>query len=56
MNTDFENYRNQLSEWFQSENSKIEFLKVWDQAVNEGQDLTRRMEISEETLVKVIGI
>lgn len=56
MNTDFEKYRNQLSEWFQNENSKIEFFKVWDQAINESNDLTRRMEITEDTLVKVIGI
>lgn len=56
MNTKFENYRNQLSEWFQSENSKIEFLRVWDQAVSESEEITRKMEMTEATLVKVIGI
>lgn len=56
MNTDFENYRNQISEWFQQENSRIEFFRVWNQAINESDSLTRRMEIQEDTLVKVIGI
>lgn len=56
MNTNFQDYKKQLNEWFQRENSKIEFLKYWTQAVNESENITKRMEITEDTLVKVIGI
>lgn len=56
MNTDFENYRNQLNEWFQRENSMTEFLEVWTHAVNKSENLTKRMEVTEDTLIKVIGI
>jgi len=56
MSTDFEKYTIQISEWFTKQGSKTEFLEVWNQAVSESADISRRMEITEETLLQVIGI